>query len=107
MKPLQVNELLDKLAQLLTLDWIAPDTSLPAEAGAAPLDAVWPPALLERLRAHLEVGYLQGVIEQLDTARATWPALQERIDVLRALAERFQLRELEHELDRLPRSADA
>ncbi|HKT94567.1 MAG TPA: ATP-binding protein [Paraburkholderia sp.] len=107
-KPLQVNVLLDKLAQLLGLDWIASDTSLPAraEVGAALLDAVWPPAMLERLRAHLEVGYVQGVIEQLDTARATWPALQEHIDVLRALAERFQLRELEHELDRLPRSTD-
>ncbi|MGF6807261.1 CheY-like chemotaxis protein [Paraburkholderia sp. Clong3] len=109
-KPLQINLLLDKLAQLLVLDWIASEPSTSAQATPpvrhASLDVAWPKAVLERLRAHLEVGYLQGVIEQLDSARATWPALQEQIDVLRALAERFQLRELEHELDRLSRAAD-
>jgi signal transduction histidine kinase/CheY-like chemotaxis protein/purine-cytosine permease-like protein len=110
-KPLQVNLLLDKLAQLLAFDWIASDTTAPAHphaAAAKPVTAAaWPPGLIDDLHAHLEVGYVQGVIEQLDAARATWPALQDQIDVLRALAERFQLRELEHELARLTRGADA
>ncbi|CAB3809071.1 hybrid sensor histidine kinase/response regulator [Paraburkholderia fynbosensis] len=109
-KPLQINLLLDKLAQLLVLDWIASEPSTSAQTAPlvtrASLDVAWPKAVLERLRAHLEVGYLQGVVEQLDSARAAWPALQEQIDGLRVLAERFQLRELEHELDRLSRAAD-
>ncbi|AWV01923.1 hybrid sensor histidine kinase/response regulator [Burkholderia sp. JP2-270] len=108
-KPLQVNLLLDKLAQLLALDWIASDTSasaLPAEA-QPPAPAVWPRELIEHLHVHLEVGYIQGVVEQLDAAHETWPELQDQIDALRSLAERFQLRELEHELDRLARGADA
>ncbi|MCA8301998.1 response regulator [Burkholderia seminalis] len=113
-KPLQVNLLLDKLAQLLALDWIASDTeasSLPAAnapAATQPLAlAVWPRELIEHLHAHLEVGYVQGVIEQLDAARETWPELRHQIDALRSLAERFQLRELEHELDRLARGSNA
>ncbi len=115
-KPLQVHLLLDKLAQLLEFEWIASETTeappmhAPAAGAAAPAShaaAMLPPALVEHLRAHLEVGYVQGVVEQLDAARTTWPALQEQIDVLRTLAERFQLRELEHELARLMRGADA
>lgn len=108
-KPLQVNLLLDKLAQLLALDWIASDTGASARPAVAqlPAPAVWPSELVERLHAHLEVGYVQGVVEQLDAARETWPGLQDSIDALRSLAERFQLRELEHELDRLARGADA
>ncbi|MDN7589566.1 hybrid sensor histidine kinase/response regulator [Burkholderia seminalis] len=108
-KPLQVNLLLDKLAQLLALDWIASDTGASARPAAAqlPAPAVWPSELVERLHAHLEVGYVQGVVEQLDAARENWPGLQDSIDALRSLAERFQLRELEHELDRLARGANA
>jgi signal transduction histidine kinase/DNA-binding NarL/FixJ family response regulator len=109
-KPLQVNLLLDKLAQLLALDWIASDTgasALPAASTRPLTPAAWPRELVERLHAHLEVGYVQGVIERLDAARETWPELRDQIDALRALAERFQLRELEHELDRLARGANA
>ncbi|VVE81666.1 ATP-binding protein [Pandoraea sputorum] len=109
-KPLQVNLLLDKLAQLLALDWIASDAlaradnpaPAPAEVGVA-----LPEPVLQRIREHLDVGYMQGVVEQLDAARATYPAFSAQIDTLRALAERFQLRDLEHALDGLPRPADA
>ncbi|WP_321901106.1 hybrid sensor histidine kinase/response regulator [Paraburkholderia tropica] len=119
-KPLQVNLLLDKLAQLLAFEWIASETSSPAlpdataadhakpalsTSDAPPAPAAWPLELIDHLHAHLEVGYVQGVVEQLNAAHATWPALQDQIDVLRALAEGFQLRELEHELDRLARGA--
>jgi CheY-like chemotaxis protein len=107
-KPLQVSLLVDKLAQLLELDWIASDLSIPTLPGTTNVPpAVWPKAVVERLRAHLDVGYVEGVIEQLDATRATWPALQQQIDVLRELAERFQLRELEHELDLLGRADGA
>ncbi|MFJ2994473.1 ATP-binding protein [Pandoraea sp. NPDC087047] len=109
-KPLQVNLLLDKLAQLLTLEWIASDTPAPAEIPApTPVESriVLPAPILQRIRAHLDVGYMQGVVEQLEAARATYPALCAQIDTLRALAERFQLRDLENALDRLPRHSDA
>ncbi|MCA7922447.1 response regulator [Burkholderia cenocepacia] len=108
-KPLQVNLLLDKLAQLLALDWIASDSGASARPVATqpPTPAVWPRELIEHLHAHLEVGYVQGVIEALDAAREARPGLRDQIDALRSLAERFQLRELEHELDRLARSANA
>jgi len=114
-KPLQVNLLLDKLAQLLALEWIASEpTTTPsparAETSAATSDAIQlalPEGVLQRIREHLDVGYVQGVVEQLDEARRVHPALSAQIETLRALAERFQLRELENELVHLPRATGA
>ncbi|VVD71843.1 hybrid sensor histidine kinase/response regulator [Pandoraea communis] len=114
-KPLQVNLLLDKLAQLLSLEWIASEPMAPpsparAETSAATSDAIrlaLPEGVLQRIREHLDVGYVQGIVEQLDEARRAHPALSAQIDTLRALAERFQLRELENELVHLPRATGA
>lgn len=109
-KPLQVNVLLDKLAQLLAIEWIAsPVPALADAAGPVRTESrvALPEPVLQRIRAHLDVGYVQGVVEQLDAAHAAYPALRAQVDALRALAERFQLRDLENELDRLPGSRTA
>jgi signal transduction histidine kinase/CheY-like chemotaxis protein len=101
-KPLQVPLLLDKLAGLLKLEWIPTDES--AKAPAAPdasrlARAQMPEALRSKLKTLLEMGYVQGVIDQLDAAAAEFPQLDVHLASLRSLAQRFQLTELTHQLD--------
>jgi signal transduction histidine kinase/CheY-like chemotaxis protein/purine-cytosine permease-like protein len=101
-KPLQVPLLLDKLAGLLKLEWIP--TGELAEALAAPdasrlARAQLPEALHSKLKTLLEMGYVQGVIDQLDAAAAEFPQLDGHLASLRSLAQRFQLTELAHQLD--------
>lgn len=108
-KPLRVNLLLDKLAQLLSLEWVSSKTSdvtyTPAQS-AGELRLSLPEPILRGIREHLDVGYVQGVVDLLDAARKEHPTLARQIDSLRALAERFQLRDLENELDCLPRPSN-
>ncbi|MBN3835241.1 response regulator [Burkholderia sp. Ac-20344] len=107
-KPLQVTRLLDKLASLLRLEWIAspatpPDP--PPAAAARPCDARLPAALAGKLRTLLDMGYVQGFLEQLDAAEASQPDLADRLAPMRVLASRFQLTELARLL--APHAADS
>jgi hypothetical protein len=52
--------------------------------------------LREKLHAQLEMGYVQGFIEQLDAAEHGAPELASVLEPLRALARRFRLTELAH-----------
>jgi hypothetical protein len=50
--------------------------------------------LREKLHAQLEMGYVQGFIEQLDAAEHGAPELAALLEPLRVLARRFRLTEL-------------
>jgi signal transduction histidine kinase/purine-cytosine permease-like protein/DNA-binding NarL/FixJ family response regulator len=103
-KPLQVPLLLDKLAVLLKLQWVPTGKAAqaPASPGASTLThAQLPEALRSKLKTLLEMGYVQGVIDQLDAMAAEFPQLHGHLASLRSLAQRFQLAELAHQLDSL------
>jgi CheY-like chemotaxis protein len=95
-KPLHIPLLLDKLAALLQLRWIVetPGTVPPACAGSADVPASLPATLREKLHTQLEMGYVQGFIEQLDAAQINAPELATLLEPLRVLARRFRLTEL-------------
>ncbi|HTH62681.1 MAG TPA: ATP-binding protein [Paraburkholderia sp.] len=100
-KPLQVPLLLDKLAALLKLEWIV--ANAPVEAPQAS-GARLPQSLRARLKKLLDMGYVQGVIEQLDAAATDRPELHGELASLRSLAQRFRLTELARRLE--PHSSD-
>ncbi|NPT36983.1 response regulator [Paraburkholderia xenovorans] len=103
-KPLYIPLLLDKLAALLQLHWIVEPTEAAAASAVARVDvtASLPATLREKLRAQLEMGYVQGFIEQLDAAEHGAPELAAVLEPLRALARRFRLTELAHLLAPTP-----
>ncbi|MDQ7980912.1 ATP-binding protein [Paraburkholderia sp. SARCC-3016] len=95
-KPLQVTLLLEKLARLLHIEWIVtPESAAPTGAPKPPaaIEArpALPRALRDALEALLEMGYVQGIVEQLDKATLQWPQLTDEFASLRALAQRFEL----------------
>ncbi|PLZ03081.1 hybrid sensor histidine kinase/response regulator [Burkholderia sp. WAC0059] len=107
-KPLQMPLLLDKLASLIGIEWILtgePADETHADATAAGRDdrspARLPERLGEKLRALLDMGYVQGIVEQLDAVVAERPELRAELESLRALAQRFQLTELAHQIEQL------
>jgi CheY-like chemotaxis protein len=67
LKPLSVAALLDWIGERLGLEWVdaPPDAALPAAQGAMPFDLP-PQDVLASLARVLEMGYLRGVMEQLD-----------------------------------------
>nr|WP_321782996.1 ATP-binding protein [Burkholderia pyrrocinia] len=90
---------------------VSPSAATHAVAAApAPAAVVSSPVLPRsthaQLRALLDVGYVQGLIEALDAAVAHHPGLASALAALRDRAELFQLKEFEHELDRLPLGTD-
>jgi signal transduction histidine kinase/purine-cytosine permease-like protein/DNA-binding NarL/FixJ family response regulator len=94
-KPVHLPLLLDKMATLLELQWITEPALLSAEASISPQAiASLPTPLLDNLRSTLEMGYMQGFIEQLDAAEHHAPELSSLFEPLRAMARRFRLSEL-------------
>ncbi|OUL92209.1 hybrid sensor histidine kinase/response regulator [Paraburkholderia hospita] len=94
-KPVHLPLLLDKMATLLELQWITEPAPLSAEASISPQAiASLPTHLLDNLRSTLEMGYMQGFIEQLDAAEHHAPELSSLLEPLRAMARRFRLSEL-------------
>jgi CheY-like chemotaxis protein len=108
-KPLQVPLLLDKLASLMKLEWIVSTEPVEAPISASPVLPVppaspesrlpLPEALRTKLKTLLDMGYVQGVIEQIDASVAELPELRNQLTSLRSLAQRFQLTELAHRLE--------
>ncbi|WP_414442453.1 ATP-binding protein [Burkholderia sp. 22PA0106] len=84
----------------------SPPSSTPVASAAPTEPPRLPRSMHAQLRALLDVGYVEGLIEALDAAVARRPALAAPLAALRARAELFQLKEFEHELDRLPLGAD-
>ncbi|CAB3754186.1 hybrid sensor histidine kinase/response regulator [Paraburkholderia solisilvae] len=112
-KPLQVPLLLEKLASLLQIEWIVTSETADATKIASrvpPLAALarraLPRALRDSLAALLEMGYVQGIVEQIDAAAAQWPEWQTELTALRTHAQHFELDEFERLLARFPRDSD-
>ncbi|MFP3569628.1 ATP-binding protein [Paraburkholderia sp. SIMBA_030] len=102
-KPLEVSLLLDKLASLMKLEWIVSrqpaDVPMPLLSAPQANSRCLPQALRTRLRSLLDLGYVQGVIEQLDASAAELPELHGQLMSLRSLAQRFQLADFAHQLE--------
>ncbi|MFM0737037.1 ATP-binding protein [Paraburkholderia xenovorans] len=94
-KPVHLPLLLDKMSTLLGLEWIAESSAPSDDVSISPqaLTAL-PASVLDNLRSTLDLGYMQGFIEQLDAAEHQAPELAALLDPLRALARRFRLSEL-------------
>ncbi|GAB7522902.1 hybrid sensor histidine kinase/response regulator [Paraburkholderia sp. 2C] len=99
-KPLQVSLLLEKLAGLLQIEWIVAGETVdatpagpPAQRVASPARHDLPRALRDSLEALLEMGYIQGIVEQIDAAAADRPEWRHELATLRTLAQRFELAE--------------
>jgi CheY-like chemotaxis protein len=97
-KPVNVAELLDWIGRRLQLEWIshaAPKgiSSEIVEAGTAAQPAlIFPPAAqLEPLRAQLKLGYVRGIVHQLDEIAMLGPQYSAFIAAMRGHAARFQL----------------
>jgi signal transduction histidine kinase/purine-cytosine permease-like protein/DNA-binding NarL/FixJ family response regulator len=113
-KPVRKNELLDWLGQAMRLQWIeAPGRVIPPNGQAAELSAipwaasnradvhsapvlpaawVWPDAAQRRaLEQVIALGYLRGIVQQLDTIERAAPATASFVAHMRELARSFQL----------------
>ena len=93
-KPVIMDELLVKMGHHLNLTWrelehVAPDTPALADLHGVALERSCAEALLE-LGA---MGYIKGILSQLEAARATQPEAHVLIDHLEGLARNFQLGE--------------
>ena len=94
LKPVRKAELLDWLGRVLRLQWT--DGPLPAAppppGGERPAPLVYPPAAQRQaLQAVIDLGYLRGIIRQLDEIEAAEPACLAFVQHMRGLARQFQL----------------
>ncbi|MFC0400071.1 hybrid sensor histidine kinase/response regulator [Paraburkholderia rhizosphaerae] len=111
-KPLQVSLLLEKLAGLLQIEWIVTQETVEAKATpqpqalAPPARLALPRALCATLEALLEMGYVQGIVEQIDTAISQRSEWRHELEPLRTLAQRFELAEFARRLALVARDSD-
>jgi CheY-like chemotaxis protein len=98
LKPVRKSELLDWLGQALALEWLhAPLPATPAIAATAPpepsvAEMALPAAQrLRELDEMVSLGYLRGIVRQLDVIEAEAPQCQRFVAHLRELARQFQL----------------
>ncbi len=87
-KPVQVEEVLDWIARTLDLVWIeSPPPPPVSESGAL----VMPPdAMLDALADPVEMGYVRGVLDQLDAIEAADARYRPFTHRVRTLASQFQ-----------------
>ncbi|QID17443.1 response regulator [Nitrogeniibacter mangrovi] len=87
-KPVRMDDLLDWIGTRLPLEWIA-DAPAP---GGAPGDAlILPPAaMLDALADPVEMGYVRGILEQLDTIERADGRYRPFADKVRQLAGQFR-----------------
>ncbi len=91
-KPLRVEDLLDWLGRRLQLAWqraSRPAAVMPAQPPAPPIVAP-DPAHLAELNELIDLGYLRGILNKLDEIEQLADVHAEFVNVMRALAGRFQ-----------------
>ena len=98
LKPVRKAELLDWLGRQLHLRWTeAPLAAVgeplpPAGAAGAPAAMVYPsPDQLQALQSLIDLGYLRGIVRQLDEIEGREPACRAFVQHMRGLARQFQL----------------
>ncbi len=84
-KPVRLPDLLDWLGERLALPWIDAPALL-----AAPPTTPPPPEHLQALQRLVEMGYLRGILEQLDRTEGEAPHSAGFVQSLRAQAREFQ-----------------
>ena len=107
LKPVRHAELLDWLAQRLTLTWLtqAPALAAPAEVvvpdmAAEPVALISPsPSQLDALREVVSLGYYRGIMNQLDEIEAAQPDCALWVADLRGLARQFQFEAIGQKLN--------
>jgi hypothetical protein len=105
-KPVRHAELLDWLAQRLKLQWLyrepATDAKTPdAQTPDASLAVYLPAPALQTLRDAISLGYLRGILNQLDQLRQTQPDARAWIDQVETLARSYEFESITPMLDRV------
>lgn len=96
-KPVDIQVLLDKIAQHLGLQWLSQADPPPLPpAGTVPAAAH-----LHELRQLADIGYVRGIRAKLDRLEQDDPSCQPAVIRLRALADSFDLKAFGHALDLL------
>ena len=100
LKPVRHSELLDWLERQLQLRWLA-QPAAPLPAPAAPVGAlVWPAAVeLQALRDMVSLGFVRGILNQLDTIEKAQPECAGFVAGMRTLAKQFQFEAMGRQLD--------
>jgi signal transduction histidine kinase/CheY-like chemotaxis protein len=100
LKPVRHSELLDWLERQLQLRWLAqPAAPLPAQAAPA-VALVWPVAVeLQALRDMVSLGFVRGILNQLDTIEKAQPECAGFVAGMRTLAKQFQFEAMGRQLD--------
>ena len=94
-KPVHLPQLLDKVGELLNLEWIVDSEAAEEAPPPARSHAPLPAELVAQLRPLLEIGYIRGLIELLDEAEHRDPDLAGVLQPVRSAARRFRLTELD------------
>jgi CheY-like chemotaxis protein len=106
LKPVDLQNLLDKLGALLSLDW----TYRPMQASPLPAPALLTPlAIAERLdRRHIDelrqlgrIGYVRGIQAKLDEIEKENPAHRLLVTQIRSLVTNFELDRFMHTIEAL------
>lgn len=101
-KPVNVSELLDWIGRRLELEWIthaAPQELSSEVVVAKPVLRFPPAARLDALRAQVKLGYVRGIVAELDAIGALGTQYTAFTDTARGYAARFQLDEMSHFLN--------
>jgi CheY-like chemotaxis protein len=100
LKPVRHSELLDWLERQLQLRWLA-QPAAPLPAPAAPAGAlVWPAAVeVQALRDMVSLGFVRGILNQLDTIEKAQPECAGFVAGMRTLAKQFQFEAMGRQLD--------
>lgn len=91
-KPFRVDDLLDWLETCLTLTWIYSGTSVKEITAELSRPAIVLPdqKYLTTLSDMIDLGYMRGILEEIDRIELLDSRHDEFVHVMRALAERFQ-----------------
>lgn len=115
-KPVSLAELLSKIRRHLNIDWVAPATAgVPASIApppggpqTAPSQAAWvvpPVATFAHLLQLAQIGYVKGILEELDALGHQNPACMPFVLCLRPLAKQFRLQDYMTRLQELRQHA--
>jgi signal transduction histidine kinase/CheY-like chemotaxis protein len=102
-KPVNVAELLDLIGRRLRLDWLTHTgpKGISSEVIVEAPALLFPPACaLDALRAQIKLGYVRGIVGQLDDIGALGPEYIAFTDAMRSYAARFQLDAMARFLDK-------
>ena len=101
LKPVRHSELLDWLAQRLSLSWLdAPAPATEPATALAPVPWIYPDRVqLAALREVVSLGYYRGIMNQLDVIETTQAQCVAFVADMRALARQFQFETMSRQLN--------